>query len=135
LSRVDFPHESDEVHHSGWNTCSSCFGNASLKRTHLILPCLNSDRIYIVNVENERDMRLEVTIEPELLHEYNISFPHTAHCLADGDIMISMLGDAEGNNKGLSVVFLDKPRDRDSIYFVSVRFLLQNMISIRAMDD
>ncbi|KAK5980146.1 hypothetical protein GCK32_021646 [Trichostrongylus colubriformis] len=40
------------------------------------------------------------TIEPEQLHKYGVSFPHTAHCLADGNIMISTLGDEHGNHKG-----------------------------------
>ncbi|VDN26503.1 unnamed protein product [Cylicostephanus goldi] len=28
-------------------------------RTHIILPCLNSDRIYIVNVEDEKNIRID----------------------------------------------------------------------------
>jgi selenium-binding protein 1 len=40
-------------------------------------------------------------IEPEEIREKtNLSGPHTAHCLADGHIMISMLGDGEGNGHG-----------------------------------
>ncbi|VDM69687.1 unnamed protein product, partial [Strongylus vulgaris] len=100
LSKVVFPNLGDEVHHSGWNTCSSCHSDPSKKRSHLVLPCLNSDRIYVVNVENERDLRLEMTIEPALLHDYNVSMPHTAHCTAAGDVIISTLGDAQGENKG-----------------------------------
>ncbi|EYC18803.1 hypothetical protein Y032_0026g1378 [Ancylostoma ceylanicum] len=48
----------------------------------------------------------ERTVEPEQLFKYNVSFPHTSHCLADGNIMISTLGDAEGNHKG-SFILLD----------------------------
>ncbi|KAK6024621.1 selenium binding protein [Ostertagia ostertagi] len=40
------------------------------------------------------------TIEPEEVRKHGVSFPHTAHCLADGNIMISTLGDEHGNNKG-----------------------------------
>lgn len=40
-------------------------------------------------------------VEPEKLAEQKVSFPHTSHCLADGSIMISTLGDENGNNKGL----------------------------------
>ncbi|KAJ1354881.1 hypothetical protein KIN20_011964 [Parelaphostrongylus tenuis] len=100
LSRVVFPNTGDEVHHSGWNACSSCYGNPSAKRTHLVLPCLNSDRIYIINVENVHSIFLQKTIEREQLFKYNVSFPHTSHCLANGHIMISMLGDRNGNHKG-----------------------------------
>ncbi|KAL6740418.1 hypothetical protein Aduo_013774 [Ancylostoma duodenale] len=59
LSKVVLPHQGDEIHHSGWNACSSCHGNPSANRTHMVLPCLNSSRVYIVNVENERAIRLE----------------------------------------------------------------------------
>ncbi|PAV91393.1 hypothetical protein WR25_04457 [Diploscapter pachys] len=100
ISMVKFPNKGDEVHHYGWNACSSCFDKPSAKRTHLILPCLNSDRIYVVNVVNERGIFLEKTIEPEALHKFDVSFPHTSHCLANGQIMISTLGDAKGNAKG-----------------------------------
>ncbi|KAK6750044.1 hypothetical protein RB195_002191 [Necator americanus] len=106
LSRVVFPNKGDEVHHSGWNACSSCYDKPSAKRTHIVLPCLNSSRIYIINVENERDIRLEKTIEPAQLFKYGVSFPHTSHCLADGSIMISTLGDAHGNHKG-NFILLD----------------------------
>ena len=39
----------DELHHSGWNVCSSCHGDESKKRDKLILPCLGSDRVYAVD--------------------------------------------------------------------------------------
>ena len=35
------------------------------------------------------------------MHKFGCSSPHTSHCLADGDIMISTMGDGpEGNAKG-----------------------------------
>jgi hypothetical protein len=39
-------------------------------------------------------------IEGELLRALNVSTPHTSHCLASGEIMISVLGDRHGNGKG-----------------------------------
>jgi selenium-binding protein 1 len=39
-------------------------------------------------------------IEPDAIRKFNLSAPHTVHCLASGQIMISMLGDAEGNGPG-----------------------------------
>lgn len=47
------PNLRDELHHSGWNACSSCFGDASKKRNRLILPSLISSRIYVVDVETD----------------------------------------------------------------------------------
>jgi selenium-binding protein 1 len=35
------------------------------------------------------------------MHAHKVSQPHTTHCLADGNIMISTMGDGpEGNGKG-----------------------------------
>lgn len=44
------PNLRDELHHSGWNACSSCFDDASKKRNRLILPSLISSRIYVLDV-------------------------------------------------------------------------------------
>ncbi|XP_020297390.1 selenium-binding protein 1-B-like isoform X1 [Pseudomyrmex gracilis] len=43
----------DELHHSGWNICSSCHGS-SCKRDTLVLPCLMSDRIYFIDTSEEK---------------------------------------------------------------------------------
>jgi len=39
----------DELHQSGWNSCSSCYDKPCEKRSRLILPCFMSDRIYVVD--------------------------------------------------------------------------------------
>ena len=40
-------------------------------------------------------------IEPEEVRSKGgISMPHSAHCLANGDVMISSVGDKDGNPKG-----------------------------------
>src|SRR5262249_46133117 len=40
-------------------------------------------------------------IEPaDIARTVNLSAPHTVHCLPNGQIMISMLGDADGNAPG-----------------------------------
>ena len=44
------PFVGDELHHTGWNTCSSCFGDKGQTRDKLILPTLGSDRIYVIDV-------------------------------------------------------------------------------------
>lgn len=38
-------------------------------------------------------------VEAEEMHRFNCSTPHTAHCLASGEVMISTMGDIEGNGK------------------------------------
>jgi selenium-binding protein 1 len=47
------PYLKDELHHSGWNTCSSCFGDSTKSRNKLVLPSLISSRIYVVDVGSE----------------------------------------------------------------------------------
>ncbi|XP_069104374.1 methanethiol oxidase-like isoform X3 [Argopecten irradians] len=102
IHRLPMPNLRDEVHHTGWNTCSSCHGDKTQVRDKLIMPCVNSSRIYVVNVGNKpRAPILETSIEPwEMLEKCGLSAPHTSHCLASGDIMISCMGDTEGNGKG-----------------------------------
>ncbi len=52
-------HLGDELHHSGWNACSSCHDDPKRSRNRLILPSLISDRIYFVDTETDpREPRL-----------------------------------------------------------------------------
>jgi selenium-binding protein 1 len=53
IHRLEMPYVGDELHHSGWNSCSSCFGDPSKSRNRLILPALGSDRIYIIDVASD----------------------------------------------------------------------------------
>ncbi|KOB73990.1 putative selenium-binding protein, partial [Operophtera brumata] len=39
-------------------------------------------------------------IDGSEMRSFNCSFPHTTHCLATGEIMISTMGDKEENGKG-----------------------------------
>ncbi|KAM6967973.1 methanethiol oxidase [Aplochiton taeniatus] len=108
IHRLPMPNVGDELHHSGWNACSSCFDDASKKRNRLVLPSLISSRIYVVDVgTNPRAPRLHKTVEPtELFWKCGLANPHTTHCLASGHIMISCMGDPSGNGKG-GFVLLD----------------------------
>jgi 56kDa selenium binding protein (SBP56) len=60
------PNVGDELHHFGWNRCSSaCHGP---DRSHLIVPGFRSSRIHIVNVADDpRRPRIEKVIEPDEL--------------------------------------------------------------------
>ncbi len=52
-------HLGDELHHTGWNACSSCHDDPKRSRNRLILPSLISDRIYFVDTETDpREPRL-----------------------------------------------------------------------------
>jgi methanethiol oxidase len=101
VHRLPLPYVGDELHHFGWNACSSCHSDAHKSRRYMIVPGFGSSRIYIVDAADERAPRLHKVIEPEEVKaKTNLSAPHTVHCLADGHVLISMLGDAAGNAPG-----------------------------------
>src|ERR671933_2503760 len=101
IHRTPMPYVGDELHHFGWNACSSCHGDAHKARRYLIVPGFGSSRIHIIDVADERAPKLHKVIEPEEVKaKTNLSAPHTVHCLPDGQIMISMLGDRHGNGPG-----------------------------------
>jgi selenium-binding protein 1 len=100
LHETPMPNVGDELHHYGWNRCSSaCHGP---DRSHLIVPGFRSSRIHIVNVADDpRRPRIEKVIEPEeLVRETGYTRPHTVHCMPGDNVVVSTLGDAEGNGSG-----------------------------------
>ncbi|TFI52518.1 selenium-binding protein [Mastigocladus laminosus UU774] len=101
IHRLPMPYIGDELHHFGWNACSSCHGDHSKSRRFLVIPGQRSSRIYIVDTIDARAPKLYKIIEPEAIKEKtNLTAPHTVHCLADSHVMISMLGDSGGNGPG-----------------------------------
>jgi selenium-binding protein 1 len=101
IARTPMPVIGDELHHFGWNACSSCHDDESKSRRFLIVPGTGSSRIHVLDTADERAPKLHKVLEPEEIKaKTNLSAPHTVHCLADGQIMVSMLGDAEGNSPG-----------------------------------
>jgi selenium-binding protein 1 len=100
VHETPMPNVGDELHHFGWNRCSSaCHGP---DRSHLVLPGFRSSRIHVLDVADDpRRPRIEKVIEPdELLSETGYSRPHTVHCMPGGNVVVSMLGDADGNGAG-----------------------------------
>ncbi|XP_066465081.1 methanethiol oxidase-like isoform X3 [Eleutherodactylus coqui] len=108
IHRLPMPNVNDELHHSGWNACSSCFGDPTKVRDKLILPCLISSRVYVVDVGTDpRAPCIHKVVEADDIKEKcGLAFLHTSHCLGSGDVMISAMGDPEGNGKG-GFVLLD----------------------------
>jgi len=53
IHRLELPYLDDEIHHSGWNACSSCYTDPSKSRSRLILPCLESSRVYVVDTATD----------------------------------------------------------------------------------
>ena len=64
VHELPMPNIGDELHHFGWNRCSSaCHGP---DRSHLIVPGFGSSRFHIVSVADDpRRPRMEKVIEPE----------------------------------------------------------------------
>jgi selenium-binding protein 1 len=105
ISHVNMTGIGDELHHFGWNACSSCLCPYSphphMERRYLVVPGLRSSRIYVLDTKwNPREPRLVKVIEPEeVLKRTGYSRPHTAHCGPDG-IYMNALGSAEGKGPG-----------------------------------
>ena len=105
VSRVDMPHAGDELHHFGWNACSSCLCPHSphphMERRYLVVPGLRSSRIHILDTKPDpAKPRLVKTIEPEeVIKKTGYSRPHTVHCGPDG-VYVNALGSVDGNGPG-----------------------------------
>ncbi len=101
IHRTEMPIAGDELHHFGWNACSSCHSDPTKSRRFMVVPGLASSNIHILDAKNPRRPQLIKTIPgTEIMIKTNLSAPHTVHCLADGQMMISMLGDARSNGPG-----------------------------------
>src|SRR5207247_9091044 len=80
VHETPMPSVGDELHHFGWNRCSSaCHGP---DRSHLILPGFRSSRIHVVDVAGDpRRPGIEKGIEPdEIVRATGYTRPHTVHC-------------------------------------------------------
>ncbi|HEY7149043.1 MAG TPA: selenium-binding protein SBP56-related protein [Gaiellaceae bacterium] len=100
VHELPMPNAGDELHHFGWNRCSSaCHGP---DRSHLIVPGFRSSRIHVVNVADDpRRPTIEHVIEPEeVIAKTGYTRPHTVHCMPGDNVVMSMLGDADGNGAG-----------------------------------
>ncbi|HEV3039029.1 MAG TPA: selenium-binding family protein [Candidatus Angelobacter sp.] len=105
VNRLDMPNHGDELHHFGWNACSSALcphsAHPHIERRYLVVPGLRSSRIYIVDTKPDpRNPKIIKTIEPQdLASRTGYSRPHTVHCGPDG-IYVSALGSTSGEGPG-----------------------------------
>ena len=105
VGRLDMPNVGDELHHFGWNACSSALcpwaAHPHVERRYLLVPGLRSSRIHIVDVKDDpHNPTLTKVIEPEeIASKTGYSRPHTIHCGPDG-IYVSALGAPDGNGPG-----------------------------------
>jgi methanethiol oxidase len=105
VGRVDMPNVGDELHHFGWNACSSALcpyaAHPHVERRYLVVPGLRSSRIHIIDTKPDpRQPKIVKVIEPkEVADRTGYSRPHTLHCGPDG-IYISALGSPSGEGPG-----------------------------------
>ena len=105
VGRVELQVAGDELHHFGWNACSSALCPSAphphVERRYLIVPGLRSSRIYVIDTKPDpRNPRIMKTIAPdEVIAASGYSRPHTVHCGPDG-IYVSALGGPDGDGPG-----------------------------------
>jgi methanethiol oxidase len=105
VGRVDMPNVGDELHHFGWNACSSALcpyaPHPHVERRYLIVPGLRSSRIHVIDTkDNPKQPKVVKVIEPkDVAERTGYSRPHTIHCGPDG-IYLSALGSPSGDGPG-----------------------------------
>ena len=105
ISKVEFPNGGNELHHFGWNACSSHLcayaPNPHMERRYLVVPGTHSSRIHIVDTQPDpRNPRLTKVIEAdEVMSKTGYAAPHTVHCGPDG-IYLNALGSTSGDGPG-----------------------------------
>src|SRR5215212_6389205 len=113
----ELPTAGNELHHFGWNACSSALCHqghgdhghgAPLERRYLIVPGIRSSRTYVLDTKADPLAPTVVREIPaeELARKAGYSRPHTVHC-GPGAIFLSALGGANGNDGPGGVALLD----------------------------
>ena len=116
VGRVEMPNAGDELHHFGWNACSSCLSpyapHAHMERRYLIVPGIRSSRIHIIDTKPDpRNPKIVKVVEPETLaRRTGYSRPHTVHCGPDG-VYVSALGST--TQDGPAGIFIMDPESFD----------------------
>jgi selenium-binding protein 1 len=105
VGKTEFPHAGNELHHFGWNACSSHLcpyaPHAHVERRYLVVPGTHSSRIHVLDTKaNPRQPELVKVIEGDVVMEKTgYAAPHTVHCGPDG-IYMNALGATDGNGPG-----------------------------------
>jgi len=105
VGRVSMPKTGDELHHFGWNACSSALcpyaPHPHVERRYLIVPGLRSSRLHVIDTKPDpKNPKIVRVIEPEEVAERTgYSRPHTTHCGPEG-IYVSALGAPNGDGPG-----------------------------------
>jgi selenium-binding protein 1 len=116
---TELPTAGNELHHFGWNACSSALchaghgdhggdGGVPPERRYLLVPGIRSSRTYVLDTKPDpRAPRVVREIDAdELARKAGYSRPHTLHC-GPGAIFLSALGGVNGNDGPGGVALLD----------------------------
>jgi selenium-binding protein 1 len=108
---TDLPNTGDELHHFGWNACSSALcpyaPHPHVERRYLVVPGLRSSRIHIYDTKDTISPKLVKVIEAaDLAKRAGYSRPHTVHCGPEG-LYVSALGGADGEEGPGGIAILD----------------------------
>lgn len=105
VHRLPMPNVGDELHHFGWNACSSCLcpnaPHPHSERRYLVVPGLRSSRIHIVDTKPDpRRPQIVRVHEPDTVAQRaGYTRPHTVHCGPEG-IYVTALANANGDAPG-----------------------------------
>jgi selenium-binding protein 1 len=105
VNRIAMPNLGDELHHFGWNACSSCLcpnaPHPHTQRRYLVVPGLRSSRIHILDIRPDpRRPSIVRVLEPkEVADRAGYTRPHTIHCGPEG-IYVVALANADGEAPG-----------------------------------
>eukprot|EP00755_Sulcionema_specki_P029453 Sspe_Gene.1921::Locus_640_Transcript_1_1_Confidence_1.000_Length_1626::g.1921::m.1921/K17285/SELENBP1; selenium-binding protein 1 len=94
VHRLEMPVTGDELHHMGWNACSSCHGKPGVStHNYLVIPGVLSGNVYFVDVKTDpREPRFHKTLTcKEITEKAGLALPHTSHC-APTEILMSFMG-------------------------------------------
>jgi selenium-binding protein 1 len=102
---TEFPQGGNELHHFGWNACSSHLcpysGNAHVERRYLVVPGTDSTRIHILDTKPDprQPVLVKVIEADEVMTKTGYAAPHTVHCGPDG-VYLNALGAPGGDGPG-----------------------------------
>src|SRR6266403_2571288 len=105
VGSVEMSSVGDELHHFGWNACSSCLcpnaPHPHVERRYLVVPGLRSSRIHILDTKPDpRAPKIVKVLEPkEIAERTGYRRPHTTHC-GPGGIYVSALGNPDAKAPG-----------------------------------
>jgi methanethiol oxidase len=102
---TEFPQGGNELHHFGWNACSSHLcpysANAHVERRYLVVPGTDSTRIHILDTKPDprQPVLVKVIEADEVMTKTGYAAPHTVHCGPDG-VYLNALGAPGGDGPG-----------------------------------